>query len=76
MNNLPNPDAKRKPIVDECSKAACPKIWKGRVCCTYIDPAAIQNRCGRNDACGIMPRPDKAAIKKSTLKRKFGSRTR
>jgi hypothetical protein len=69
-------------IVDECvniDNPACPKIFNEdgvKKCCTYLDPAAVQHRGGIFDACGVMPRPDKAAIKKTKLKRKFGSRTR
>jgi hypothetical protein len=57
----------------------CPKIieeGEDAVCMTYLDPVAIQCRCGRKDACGVMPRPVESIFKGQVLKRKFGSRTR
>jgi hypothetical protein len=76
----PSADAKRKLITLACvSPIFCPKVYEegeDAVCMTYLDPVAVQCRCGRKDACGVMPRPNEEAIKKSKLKRKFGSRTR
>lgn len=74
-----------KPIVDECCNhvkigtSACPKIFfedGADRCRTYHDPAAIQHRCGRLDACPVMPREVKVTKAKEVMKRKFGSRTR
>lgn len=79
---LPPAATAHLPVVAECLvEPRCPKISFDLVdnverCLAYLDPAKVQHRCGRLDACAIKPRPVKDNKKKPVLKRKFGSRTR
>ena len=52
VTELPNPDAKRLPVVQECLDINCCKMIDG-VCATYLNPSAIQHRMGKMDACAI-----------------------
>jgi hypothetical protein len=69
-------------IVDECRvHPICPKIYVDEddgvaKCLTYLDPAAVQCRFGKKDACAIKPRPVETKKAKTVIKRKFGKKTR
>jgi hypothetical protein len=74
-----------QPIVEAC--AGCTKIFdfappQGMIpyeaCHVYIDPAKIQCRMGRTDACGVKPAQEleKKKTPGMVLKRKFGRKTR